>query len=80
LLRGRSRHGYVGSRLIVDSLACGLSVHILRRHAHVRFRPHSGASGLTHRQLHVINDQIRDHLATDLVAAGPRPRGGAEPV
>jgi AraC family transcriptional regulator len=77
---GEAAHGYVGSRLIVDSLACGLSVHILRRHAHVRVRPHSGAGGLTHRQLHVISDHIRDDLATDLSRQGLADTVGAEPV
>jgi AraC family transcriptional regulator len=56
LLAGEAADRSVGSRLIVDSLACELSDHVLRRHAHVRFRPHSGAGGLTHRQLDQIND------------------------
>jgi AraC family transcriptional regulator len=73
LLAGEAAHGSVGSRLIVDSLACELSDHIVRRHAHVRFRRHSGAGGLIHRQLHQINDHIRDHPANRPVAAGASP-------
>ena len=66
LLATEAAHGYLGSRLIVDSLACQLSVHILRRHAHVRFRAPTNIGGLTHRQLQAINDRIREHLADDL--------------
>jgi AraC family transcriptional regulator len=66
LIAAEAAHGNVGSRLIVDSLACELSVHILRRHARVRFRQPDGLSGLTQRQLEMLNDRIRDRLADDL--------------
>lgn len=66
LIAAEAAHGQLGSRLIVDSLACELSVHILRRHAQVRFRHPVGVGGLTHRQLQAINSRIRDQLGGDL--------------
>ena len=44
LIAHEAAQGAAGSRLMVDSLSCQLSVHILRRHAHVLFRdnPRSG--------------------------------------
>jgi AraC family transcriptional regulator len=66
--------GAAGSRLMVDSLTCQLSVHILRRHAHVLFRETDAAGGLSFRQDRAVRDYIGAHLAgsitlDDLAAA-----------
>lgn len=52
----------VGSGLLIDSIACQLSVHILRRYADVMFRETVGDEGLTVRQERTVRDYIRDHL------------------
>ena len=48
---------------MVDALTTQLAVHILRRHAHVRFRECGGDGGLTFRQEHAVRDCIQHHLA-----------------
>jgi len=58
--------GSAGSRLMVDSLSCQLSVHILRRHAHVLFREHNGADGLTFQQDRAVRDYIHQHLGESI--------------
>lgn len=66
LIASEAAHGGVGSRLVVDSLACELAVHILRRHAHIRFGKEAAAAGLSQSQLRSLNDFIRGHLESDL--------------
>ena len=52
----------VGSPLLVQSLSCQLAVHILRRHAQVRFREHFPTEGLSFRQTRQVEDFVRTHL------------------
>ncbi|MGH3564367.1 MAG: helix-turn-helix domain-containing protein [Mycobacterium sp.] len=54
--------GGAGSRLLVDSLATELCVHILRRHANVLFREPAGHDGLTFAQQRTVRDYIAAHL------------------
>jgi AraC family transcriptional regulator len=63
LIAQEAGHGGAGSTLLVDSLACQLSVHILRRHAHVLFREPSGHDGLTFVQERAVRDYVHAHLA-----------------
>jgi len=65
-IASEAARGGVGSRLIVDSLACQLSVQILRRHAHVRFRKESRTGCLSHHQMRVLNELIRTEMGSDL--------------
>jgi AraC family transcriptional regulator len=58
--------GTAGSRLMVDALTSQMAVHILRRHAHVRFRETGGAGSLTFRQDRAVRDYIRNHLRENI--------------
>jgi AraC family transcriptional regulator len=58
--------GTVGSRLMVDALTSQLAVHILRRHAHVRFHESGGEGSLTFRQDRAVRDYIRNHLSENI--------------
>ena len=58
--------GAAGSRLIVDSLSCQLSVHILRRHAHVLFRDSGRVDGLSFGQERAIREYIHEHLQENM--------------
>ena len=55
--------GAAGSKLMVDALTSQLAVHILRQHAHVRFRECGEDGGLTFREEHAVRDYIQHHLA-----------------
>lgn len=66
LIASEAAKGGVGSRLVVDALACELSVNILRRHANVRFQEEAGPGGLAPGQVHVLNEFIRENLDGDL--------------
>ncbi len=63
LIAQEAAHGGAGSTLLVDSLTCQLSVHILRRHAHVLFREPPGRDGLTFAQERAVRDYVQAHLA-----------------
>lgn len=54
--------GAAGSKLMVDSLTSQLAVHILRRHARVRFREGGGDGSLTFRQDRAVRAYIQHHL------------------
>jgi AraC family transcriptional regulator len=58
--------GTVGSRLMVDVLTSQLAVHILRRHADVRFREAGRDGCLSFRQDRAVRDYIRDHLRENI--------------
>lgn len=62
LIAHEAAQGGAGSRLLVDSLACQLSVHILRRHAEVMFREPPGHDGLSSRQERLVRDYVSEHL------------------
>ena len=47
LLAREAARGGIGSRLLVESLACQLGVYILRKHVHVLFREPDGTAGLS---------------------------------
>lgn len=61
-LANETVHGGPGSQLLIDSISCQLSVHILRRYADVLFRESSGTEGLTFRQERAVREYIREHL------------------
>jgi AraC family transcriptional regulator len=54
--------GTAGSRLMVEALTSQLAVHILRRHAHVRFREEGSDGSLTFRQDRAVREYVRTHL------------------
>jgi len=62
LIAHEAAQGGAGSTLLVDALTCQLSVHILRRHAHVRFREPAGQQGLSSTQERVVRDYVQAHL------------------
>lgn len=62
LLAKEAAQGGAGSTLMVDALSCQLSVHILRRHAHVLFREPVAHDGLTFRQERIVRDYVHEHL------------------
>jgi AraC family transcriptional regulator len=66
LIAAEAAHGGTGSRLMVESLTCQLSVHILRRHADVRFRESRHPEALSAAQLRVVADYVRMNLTADL--------------
>ena len=61
-LAAEAAQGGIGSSLLIESLACQLSVYILRRHAEVRFREEAPARGLSARQRHLVDDYVKAHL------------------
>jgi AraC family transcriptional regulator len=61
-LAAEAARGGIGGSLLIESLACQLSVYILRRHAEVRFKEQEPARGLSPRQRHLINDYVKAHL------------------
>ena len=66
LIANEAAQGGTGSRLIVDSLSCQLSVHILRRHAHVLFRDSGRVDGLSFGQERAIREYIHEHLQENM--------------
>jgi AraC family transcriptional regulator len=62
LLAVEAAHGGVGSELLIESLACQISVYILRRHAEVHFNTPESARGLSTRQRHLVYDYVKGHL------------------
>ena len=64
LIAAEAAQGGDGGALLVESLTCQLSVHILRRHADVVFRAPGTPGALTARQEHVVRDHVRDHLGS----------------
>jgi AraC family transcriptional regulator len=62
LLAHEAAQGDAGNRLMVDALATELAVHILRRHAHVRFREPELAGRLSAAQVREVEDHVHDHL------------------
>jgi len=51
-----------GSKLMVGALTSQLAVHILRRHARVRFRESGGDGSLTFRQDRAVRVYVQQHL------------------
>ena len=66
LIANEAAQGGAGSRLIVDSLSCQLSVHILRRHSHVLFRGSAGVDGLSFSQERGVREYIHEHLQENI--------------
>jgi AraC family transcriptional regulator len=62
LIADEAARGETGSSLLVEALACQLSVHILRRHAHVHFREPVDHDGLTPAQERLVRDYVHAHL------------------
>ncbi len=62
LIAHEAAQGAAGSRLMVDSLSCQLSVHILRRHANALFRERPGVNGLSFGQERTVRDYVDQHL------------------
>ena len=58
LIAHEAAQGAAGSRLMVDSLSCQLSVHILRRHADALFRESPGVNGLSFGQERTVRDYV----------------------
>lgn len=58
--------GGPGSRLLIDALTSELAVHILRRHAQMRFRKEVAAGALSAGQLARVQAVVADELAGDL--------------
>jgi AraC family transcriptional regulator len=65
-LAAEAAQGGIGSSLLIESLACQLSVYILRRHAEVRFRTEAPARGLSARQRHLVDDYVKAHLGESI--------------
>ncbi len=61
-LAAEAAQGGIGSSLLIESLACQLSVYILRRHAEIRFRAEAPARGLSARQRHLVHEYVKAHL------------------
>jgi AraC family transcriptional regulator len=66
LIAQEAAQGGVGSRLVVDSLSCHLSVQILRRHADVLFRETGDVDGLGFGQERAVRDYIHEHLKENI--------------
>lgn len=62
LIAHEAAQGGAGSSLMVDALSVQLSVHILRRHAHIVFRETPGHDGLSFAQERVVRDYVQAHL------------------
>jgi AraC family transcriptional regulator len=66
LIAHEAAQGAAGSRLMVDSLSCQLSVHILRRHAHILFRDNPGADGLSFSQERAVRNYVHERLQENI--------------
>jgi AraC family transcriptional regulator len=66
LIAHEAATGGAGSDLLVQSLSCQLSVHILRQHAHILFRGSPDHDGLTFRQERAVRDYIHQHLGENI--------------
>lgn len=62
LIAHEAAQGGAGSTLLVDALSCQLAVHILRRHAHVRYQEPADRDGLTFAQERAVRDYVHEHL------------------
>lgn len=62
LIANEAAQGGAGSRLLIDSLSCQLSVHVLRRHADVLFRDADTHDGLSFDQERQVRHYIQRHL------------------
>ena len=60
-LAAEAARGGTGSSLLIESLACQLSIYILRRHAEVQFRE-APAGGLSALQRQLVDDYVNAHL------------------
>lgn len=65
-IAAEAAHSDVGSPLLIESLSCQLSVHILRRHAQVQFKEHSSNDTLTTRQIGAVQEFIRSHMRENI--------------
>ena len=63
-IAGETTHGTAGSRLMVEALSAQLTVHVLRRHARVRFRGPDTPDGLDPAQ----ERRVREHVLHNLDA------------
>jgi AraC family transcriptional regulator len=61
-IAAEAAHSDIGSPILIESLSCQLSVHILRRHAQVRFREQPADDALSPQQTRTVQDFIRAHL------------------
>ena len=66
VIAAEAAQGGAGSRLLVESLATEIGVHILRRHADVRFREADSDQALSAAQLRLLQEHVRLNLAADL--------------
>jgi AraC family transcriptional regulator len=66
LIAHEAATGGAGGDLLVQSLSCQLSVHILRQHADILFRERPDHDGLTFRQERVVYDYIHQHLGENI--------------
>ena len=66
LLAREAARGGIGSRLLVESLACQLGVYNLRKHVHVLFRELDGTAGLSSAQERAVRDYVHEHLQDNL--------------
>lgn len=66
LIAAEAAQGGAGSKLLIDALSCELSVHILRRHAHVLFREAEVNDGLTFLQQRIVRDYVQQHLGESI--------------
>lgn len=55
-----------GSRLLVESLGCQLAVHLLRRHADVRFREYHAGGALSPAMLRQVETYVRARLSEQM--------------
>lgn len=65
-IAAEAAHSGVGSPLLIESLSCQLSVHILRRHAQVHFREHSPNDGLSTQQIRTVQEFIRCNIRENI--------------
>ncbi len=66
MLASEAAHSGPGSELLIESLACQMSVYILRRHAKLNFRTPESACGLSTRQRYLVQDYVKMHLDENL--------------
>jgi AraC family transcriptional regulator len=65
-LAAEAARSQAGSRILVDSLACEIAVHILRRHANISFAGQAADCPLSDAQLRQVRDYVDDHLAESI--------------
>ena len=66
LTAAEAARGEPGSQLVIDSLACQMSVHLLRRYTRIRFRDSGQGDGLSFQETRLVRDYVQEHIEENI--------------